>query len=793
MDRFIKRLSATLFPIEGLSEAIFHLRVLKVREKIPEDSFKPIRLQRWANYLWRHVLKCPIIPISKSSPPCFLIPDEKKPASTIEIEGVPDQIYHIDVSDDIIEVSIKNANELEKELICRIIERIITDRLMNFKNELWRDQWTLFFKQRPKNEKNLRDVVNAYRGFKFGVVFVGNQPYLAVDVRTRYIGRKSLSQYTIDERNRNLKKHLDLDLDLEDRAYFIRDNGFIKISCRYTGDTNNSIKDYIIDSINKTVFQYYKEKYPEIKINPNDKAIFVQDRGRDYSIPVPESRLFPVFTTEYEGIRKCSIKPQLTPQKRIESINSFFKFLIGINYGVFPIKIKNHPLIQKRTVVIPPRLEFGNGFFLDPFPVGVPSIVERKFERGISRFGNKKISALYNEGPYHNETIPPIIFLYPQSINRPIRETFLRDLKKEIFLQTGQKITIAKQRPYKIGRGEKMGSSLLQLITEMKSSQNRLLFLIILWNGFRKDVHGELKDNIRPVLSQCATEKTIKMICNRNNPQRAKSRLRNLALGILTEAGGMPWVLADPLHYDLYIGIDVLYGHICYHFLYGKGGRNMEKTFGHTVKRGHLKEAIKSSEIQNQLMRKIEEISKNKFQINKIAIHRDGRWYPSESQGLKNAIRILKEKNILPPDVQYTVIEIHKTHKPIRLFTKIEVPPYYQNPLPGTYLVLDKKNAILTTTGRPGEWDTPDGRTARTILLKIVEPEEPNNIIEIIEDAYNLTHLNWNAPDIEISLPVTIRWADEALRETFRPPSDEQENDDVINKKDIEATNDLFE
>jgi hypothetical protein len=37
-----------------------------------------------------------------------------------------------------------------------------------------------------------------------------------------------------------------------------------------------------------------------------------------------------------------------------------------------------------------------------------------------------------------------------------------------------------------------------------------------------------------------------------------------------------------------------------------------------------------------------------------------------------------------------------------------------------------------------------------------------------VEDLYRLTHLNWNAPDIEIALPVTIRWTDRALRETLR-------------------------
>jgi hypothetical protein len=61
------------------------------------------------------------------------------------------------------------------------------------------------------------------------------------------------------------------------------------------------------------------------------------------------------------------------------------------------------------------------------------------------------------------------------------------------------------------------------------------------------------------------------------------------------------------------------------------------------------------------------------------------------------------------------------------------------------------------------------------LLLEIVDSVGTVDIECIAEDAYRLTHLNWNAPDIEIGLPVTIRWADEALRETFRTLTKEEE------------------
>ena len=92
--------------------------------------------------------------------------------------------------------------------------------------------------------------------------------------------------------------------------------------------------------------------------------------------------------------------------------------------------------------------------------------------------------------------------------------------------------------------------------------------------------------------------------------------------------------------------------------------------------------------------------------------------------------------------------------------------------MPGSHLILNESEAILTTTGQPGPWDR-QRRTAGTLLLRVASNPEGGalDIRHIAEDAYGLTHLNWNAPDIEISLPVTIRWSDERLREIVTNPS----------------------
>jgi hypothetical protein len=190
-----------------------------------------------------------------------------------------------------------------------------------------------------------------------------------------------------------------------------------------------------------------------------------------------------------------------------------------------------------------------------------------------------------------------------------------------------------------------------------------------------------------------------------------------------------------------------------------------------------MHEAIKRPEIKNRLVQTIQSIVSSGYKIESIVIHRDGRWWPSESEGLSEALDWLKRDGILDARMRCAVIEIRKNHMPIRIFTSIPgSKPYFQNPLPGTYFILDSNRILLTTTGRPGAWDEPGGRTASTLLLDLMETVGDFNVEEIARDAYHLTHLNWSAPDIDISLPVTVRWTDELLRETLRAPT--QENDD---------------
>lgn len=778
-----KLLAASLFPIKGLQGVPFKLRVLRVLDPLPNDNYRPIRMQAWADELWHNILKCPVFTTSQFDFPAFIVPAEAvvETGRIISLPGITDQEFRIEITDHVFEIDAKVARPEERDLAGKMIERIISDRLNSLKSKFWRTEWTLYFHLLPENERQLTDQVNVYRGFKFGVVMLETgEILLAADIRTKYIGRRSLAQYNQADQDTILARHLDLEIDIEDRATFVRDNGMAKYSCRYAGPTGKSISQFKIHELNQTILEFYAKNYPRLRLDPNDMAVFFDSRGKKKDLAAPASRMFPVFTTEDESLRTCSIKPQMTPESRVQEIHSFLAELGTLNYAGREFTISHEFLTRERSIFLPPNLEYGKEELLTPYSdkdgATVPDI-----EKAIADWRFNKVPMLYKNGPYANENLPDVVFFYPDGLSREIRESFLNQLDLEVLKQTGSKMNLVARRSYRIGHGERNGASLLATLkTAMTEQKGMFLAIVALWDRFFDNVHPNLKEILNGMPSQCVTERVLRVIANTGDPMRSMSRVRNLALGVLTTAGVQPWVLSE-LNHDVYIGIDTLHGRVSYHFLFGKGGRHVLTSFGSSIKRGRSQESLEKIELRTKIEATLREIKRAGHAMRSVVIHRDGRWWKRESQALREAVSILKRDKILADDCKIGVVEIRKSHFPVRLFTRV-APPANQllNPLPGTYLVLDQFRTLLSTTGRPGAWDRNEGRTAGTLLLNLVESTQPMDIKSLAEDVYRLTHLNWNAPDIEISVPVTIRWNDDALRASL--VSQQQDEDETYDE-----------
>jgi len=765
-----KQLGATLFPLQGLAGQVFKLRVLRVLDPVPNDDLRAVRLQRWADQLWKD-LRGPVFPTARYGFPGFLAPAYApcEPGQIVRVfHDVPDLDFRVQATDQIVEVTPASADTIERDLACRIVDRAFTDAFVLQSQRYWRARWNQFFRLEPENRSHPHDVVNAYRGLRFSTLFISGDAFLAADVLTRYIGRKSLAHHSREERESRLHDHISEEVKFEYRSLFVRDNGSRKFACRFAGVTGQTIGQFHLKELNQTVLQYYEQRYPGLPLSPDDDAVFVTDHGRSDPFAVPASRLFPIFTTEDEGMKSCSVAPQMSPAERLREIDTFLQTVPEVKVGVVSVHVATTPATRPRVLLPPPPLEFGGGNKL--LCAGAPNQIT---DDAFINWRNEKTNRLYEHGPYSTQPLADIVMLFPAEITREAREGFQQRLSAELLRLTGHRINVVRQRYYQLGHQAWTGSGLLaEAETLVREAKGLVMPVVVLSRRFARGVYPLLKSRFASLPSQCVDERTVGRILQ--DPPNS-SRIRNLALGVMTAAGIQPWVLGADLAHDFYAGIDVLQNQVGYTFFYGPGGRYTQVEFGEFLQRRKFTEAIDARELRAKLDSGLRSARAANAPLRSLVIHRDGRWWPPEDHALSAAVAELKHANVLAADCRVAVVEVRKSHIPVRLFTRNGA--QWENPMPGSFWVLDSSTVILTTTGRPGTWDR-QGRTASTLLLRLARQDGNFSIEEIARDAYWLTHLNWNAPEIEISLPVTIRWNDDMLRYALlQPVEGEEENE----------------
>lgn len=747
----------SLFEISSAHRLQFRYRLLKVREPLPDDVRQPIRLQKWADELWRKRLRCPVFPFRDNKAAYFLIPAETNLNGVdLSYVDVPYLTYHADPTNEYREINLPTATPQELDLLARMLERPISDRFSSQQRDFWRDTWTRFFRIKPENDTSHRDLLNAFRGLSFSVVpMPPDKIFIAMDIVTRYVGRLSVADYRNEKRESELGNHCSVQF--EKRKWLLRDNGTAKYRCVYAGETGKSISDFYIQELNTTVLGYYQQHFPSIAefLDPTEPAIFcARDKKDQEHVPAPASRLFPIFPFERGFRRNCSVMPQLPPDERFQLFRRFIRDIGSVRYNGVEVTISDRLLIGQDTFFPMPKLEFGQGYTLEAS--------DTKPLDSVSTWGAEKIRSLIQAGPFFQEEFPPCILLYPEQLDRRTREGFVQAIEKEMAIYTGaDSMAVTEQLSY---IADPNGHDLLAKTSKLKQEYGtHALIICILSGSFEDHVHNQFKIECEDLCSQCVKEE------NARNVIYLHSKRRNLVLGIMMALGFKPWILSSPLHVDLHIGIDVLLDQVAYTFIYGPGGRDIFHDRGHSGG----EELIKTRLLRDKLIAGFKRVHDAGIEINSFVIHRDGRWWPKETEALEEAVSFLKleSQRILPSNVRYAVAEIRKSHFPIRIFsTKYQSGrPTFRNPFPGCYLILDSNRAVLASTGRPSEWDE-QGRTAGTLLVQLAYNPGGIKIGDAISDVFYLTQLNWSAPDIEINAPVTIRWADDLLRDLYIEP-----------------------
>lgn len=250
----------------------------------------------------------------------------------------------------------------------------------------------------------------------------------------------------------------------------------------------------------------------------------------------------------------------------------------------------------------------------------------------------------------------------------------------------------------------------------------------------------------------------------RKRDSRMQSKLRgylfNVVLNkILLLNSCWPFMIESGLESDLTIGIDVKNHTAGFTFFYGDC--TPPNFYASST---HENEKLSYEHIKSQIIKHLREehrlLGKT---IKKITIHRDGRLFSEEQQGILDAFSDLSHEGLVTADYDVNIIEVPKNSIiPIRFFNKkfdeYSKTEIISNPLVGTYIIFNN-NAYVATTGYPYRFP------GSSHPVHIIHRCGKMPFEKICRDFFYLSNLTWTKIDFCARLPITLKLTDIRLRE----------------------------
>lgn len=424
---------------------------------------------------------------------------------------------------------------------------------------------------------------------------------------------------------------------------------------------------------------------------------------------------------------------------------------------------------------------------------------DEELSTNLMRMGKDRFDALKHLGPFDtSDFVGEQLFIFDDSMPENVRKDFKKrflSVIEDIYGKSPnfQNVRVDNRRSKFLRHqfnaiekvvGDRRGYGLMILPEEIKSGQ-------------MKKLHNAVKRRYwEQVQTQCASAESIlsfyKQLNRGNFVEEEKwtvrqdkknlyySYLRYLSLGYLEVNHKCLWKLANgSLYSDVHVGIDVYQDLAVFTFVYGDG--DLITFHRCRSKRG---EKLSTGLVREALYKNLKaDLTALGITPSKIVFHRDGRVFRTEIKGIRNCLADLKDDKLIPEDVRYSIVEIHKTSssRP-RLYRWME--ERFHNPEMGIFARLSDYEGILATTGAP----LLRRGTAQPLAIEIFEGTI--DIDEIAHDIYALTHLSFASPGSAMSLPLTIALADRILREsspgeTINLWEEEEEEDGEINNRDF--------
>lgn len=675
--------------------------------------------------------------------------------------------------DGVFNLTSATMDESNLDLALRFLESTMRYQLNGNKN-LWDGGSNTYLKRVPLRQS--QDIeTDIYNGFKFRLIALDkDNVFVCVDLAYRYTDK-----LTLHELLKNLPKERHSSVVNGRNFLYLNGDDWYTVKGKSVG---NGINVTQVPNTRQTVFDYIRKegKYATATY----KAPLIADSPTFFhSYTTSTDKVFSGASCLAKGIRyaeddlhKNSIND---PNKRFIRVEAHIKnFFQSLKFNGVTLSINTKPLSKELHVFNLPSLKFGKNAILNPYEGNV------KYGNPIDHFPKRRREFIYKNGIINDSQFTTQYLFIPDdlpfALAKSIRFYFEKMLKMIAPNFPGFVIHKYSIKAYPFSH--KVYSDLKKYIEQNQLTGGNAILVLPEDRGdggrFNKFFHNiakkELFDSLKiKCISARKIQKFLKSAIDRGgNPiysvpdglmRDYTSYQANTLFEHLIINRKWPYALADRLHHDLYIGIDAheFYAGFCFFFKNGEkivfDVEKVAKAVG-----SYRNEKINYKVIEDKIVAVLERHLKVGEEIpQSIVVLRDGVSFGEEAKALEGALKRLEQAKLLTAsEITTAVVDVAKSSAiPVRAAGFIGNSNSLDNPVSGTYLPVNEKNAFIFNTGAP--YKVPGSSNPIQISLS------SGNIdfVKTVEDIFKLTQITFSSPDRPTSLPLPLKLIDTLIRD----------------------------
>ncbi len=661
-------------------------------------------------------------------------------------------------------------------------------RFLNFalQSEVWKNRalWQLgsgtpFYERNPT--RRIGDI-DFFQGFAFRAIVTPNGGIgLCVDFRGKFVSNTSLPLHLSRDKFRKYAGS---------RFVYHFGRSWYDVKLDELHDLDISTYPIVKDGKNYNLREYILKHAPqplpkEVTNLLHDSSVAIYRTNKGEPRAVPTGLCYAILDNRHSAVRHNHKLVVPHPKVRRSKIHKFTaKYLSSLKFGDVPVRLSSTQITIPQAMFQIPDYEFGEGHIVSVS--GTPQAQQVS----LDNIGRVRLDLLADQsvGFYDKAPLGQQYLVLPESVEKSWGEKYTTDIQNCVAdcLGKSDNQVLPPYAPKIITYPDggprtfvAQGKSILTAIEEEGQLSGHMLVMLHHTRDQKFREHDQLgamiinrleRDyDLRVAVNHSAVGQECYDLISKNgidvyepNPKKAgklRGYIRGVVLNkILLTNENWPFVLATPLEADLTIGIDAKHSTAGFTLVGNMGARIRTE-----VSRSRHREKLGKPQVKTFLFKLIsKEAEVADKPIERIVIHRDGRLFQSEIDGIQEALILLKEKGTLPKSSTVTFLEISKTSPvPIRFFdvTKKWDDFEVKNPQVGCYHIIDDRDAYLCTTGKaffhPG--------TTRPLHIRYVDGDMPFE--DCLRDVYYLTALTWTRPEDCTRDPITIKLTDRRLGE----------------------------